>query len=99
LAVEVSPLFPAVPALETDAASAIVRATERLTGHRAGAAAFATEGPFLSALGMETVILGPGDIAQAHQPDEYLALERVQPALDILQGLIAEFCLTSERVV
>jgi acetylornithine deacetylase len=99
LAIEVSPLFPGVPTLETEAASAIVRAAERLTGHSAGAAAFATEGPFLSALGMETVILGPGDIAQAHQPDEYLALERVQPALDILQGLIAEFCLTSERVV
>jgi acetylornithine deacetylase len=44
-------------------------------------------------LGMETIILGPGDIAQAHQPDEYLALDRLQPTVELLQGLIRRFCL------
>ena len=44
---------------------------------RAGTVAFSTEGPFLQALGMETVIFGPGSIDQAHQPDEYLALDRI----------------------
>jgi acetylornithine deacetylase len=42
---------------------------------------------------METIILGPGDIAQAHQPDEYLALDRLQPTVELLQGLIRRFCL------
>ena len=86
-------LFAGTEAMETDAGSAIVTATERLTGHRAEAAAFGTEGPYLNALGMDTVILGPGDIDQAHQPDEYLGLERIAPTVALLQNLIREFCL------
>jgi acetylornithine deacetylase len=54
--------------------------------------AFATEGPFLNTLGMETVILGPGDIAQAHQADEFLAVERLQPMIELLRKLIVSFC-------
>ena len=59
-------------------ASALVQACEKLTGHAAGAVDFGTEGPFLSRLGCDTVILGPGDIAQAHKPDEFLALDRIE---------------------
>ncbi|MBK1640564.1 acetylornithine deacetylase [Chromatium okenii] len=89
----VTPLFEAIPPAETAADSALVQACERLTGHAAEAVNFGTEAPFFNQLGMDTVILGPGDIAQAHQPDEYLALERIPPMLDILGGLIRQFCL------
>ena len=71
----------------------LVRAAEQLTGHTAEAVAFGTEAPFLQELGTETVVLGPGDIAQAHQPDEFLALERIQPSIALLQELIRRFCL------
>jgi len=87
-------LFPGIPAVETPAGSAIVAAAEALTGHSAGAVAFATEAPFLDRLGLETLILGPGDIAQAHQPDEYLEAGRIQPTIDLLRGLIRRFCQT-----
>jgi len=86
-------LFPGAPPMGTDPAAPIVRAAEELTGHSAEAVAFGTEGPFFNALGMETVILGPGDIAQAHQPDEYLALERLVPTVNLLRKLITRFCL------
>jgi acetylornithine deacetylase len=46
-------------------------------------------------LGMETVILGPGDIAQAHQADEFLAVERLQPMVELLRKLIVSFCTAS----
>jgi acetylornithine deacetylase len=88
-----TPLFKGIEAMETPAASAIVRAAEEFTGHTAGAAAFGTEGPYLNQLGMETVILGPGSIDQAHQPDEYLALESIEPTLDLLSRLINRFCV------
>lgn len=92
-AIEFASLFDGIAAFETPATSALVQACEKLTGHAAGAVDFGTEGPFLSQLGCETVILGPGDIEQAHKPDEYLALDRVEPMLATLRGLVARFCL------
>jgi len=86
-------LLDGVPAMQTDANSEIIRTAESLTGHPAGAVAFGTEGPFLSRLGTETVVLGPGDIAQAHQPDEFLALDRIEPMLALLKKFIRRFCV------
>ncbi|WP_231892789.1 acetylornithine deacetylase [endosymbiont of unidentified scaly snail isolate Monju] len=86
-------LFAGVPAMETPAEAEIVRAVEALTGYPAGAVAFATEGPFLNAMGMDTVILGPGHIDQAHQPDEYIELTQLEPAQQIVRRLIERFCL------
>ncbi len=93
LQLEVRRLFHGTPAMHTPATSAIVQTAEQLTGHDAEAVAFCTEGPYLNRLGMDTIILGPGDIAQAHQPDEFLALERIDPMVGILKGLIQRFCL------
>jgi acetylornithine deacetylase len=87
------PLFEGTPAMETSATSAIVRSTEELTGYRASSAAFGTEGPYFNKIGMDTVILGPGDIAQAHQPDEFLAEDRINPTIELLRKLIQRFCV------
>ena len=91
--VELNPLFGGVPPYEQSLDSELVRVCEKLTGHQAGAVAFATEAPFLQQLGLETLVLGPGDIDQAHQPDEYLELAQINPTLDILKQLIQRFCL------
>jgi acetylornithine deacetylase len=93
LVLDLAPLFDGVPPLETDAAAPLVKEAEALTGHRAGSVTFGTEGPYLTRLGVETIVLGPGDLAQAHQPDEYLALDRLRPMLDVLEGLIGSRCL------
>jgi acetylornithine deacetylase len=93
LAWETRALFPGIEAVETAADSAIVRAAESLTGQRSGAVAFGTEAPYLQALGLDTLVLGPGDIAQAHQPDEYLALDRLPRTVSLLRGLITRFCV------
>ncbi|MEX0731388.1 MAG: acetylornithine deacetylase [Aquisalimonadaceae bacterium] len=97
LSLELVSLFPGLPAMETPETARIVRATEALTGTQAEAVAFGTEGPYLRDLGMDVVILGPGDIAQAHQLDEYLATDRLQPTVDLLRKLIQQFCLTEEE--
>lgn len=87
------PLFEGTPAMETPADSAIVKAAETLTGHSAGAVAFGTEGPYMNQMGMQTVIMGPGSIDQAHQPDEFLALDQIAPGKQIIRELITRFCL------
>ena len=93
LAIELQPLIEGVPPFEQPAGSELVRLAERLTGHRSEAVAFATEAPFLQALGMETIVMGPGSIDQAHQPDEYLALDQIQPCIALLQQCIRHYCL------
>ena len=91
-------LFHGTPAMHTAVTSEIVREAQRLTGHAPEAVAFCTEGPYLEALGMETVILGPGHIEQAHQPDEFITLDSFQPTLDVLGGLIRRFCLSGRMM-
>ncbi|MBT8121120.1 MAG: M20/M25/M40 family metallo-hydrolase, partial [Gammaproteobacteria bacterium] len=92
-------LFDGVPAMETPADSAIVRLAERLTGHAPGAVAFGTEAPYLTRLGMETIVLGPGDIEQAHQPDEFLAMNRLEPTVNLLKQIIKSVCIDSEPLL
>ena len=82
-----------VPAFETPADSAVVTAAEEFTGQPARSVAFGTEAPFLQQLGIETIVLGPGDIEQAHQPDEYLLVERIAPMRQLLLKMIRRFCV------
>ncbi|MCU9947338.1 acetylornithine deacetylase [Pseudomonas sp. PDM13] len=93
VAIDYQPLFPAVPPFEEPAGSDLVRLAERLTGHAAEAVAFGTEAPYLQQLGCETLVLGPGDIACAHQPDEHLELSRIEPTVALLRQLIQHYCL------
>jgi acetylornithine deacetylase len=86
-------LFGGVPAFEQQANSALVKAAEKLTGYDAECVAFATEAPFMQQLGMQTIVMGPGSIDQAHQPDEFIPLNQIQPAVDIIRQLIRQFCL------
>ncbi|MCB1948153.1 MAG: acetylornithine deacetylase [Burkholderiales bacterium] len=90
---EFFPLKQGTPPMLTAKDSRIVKSCELYSHAAAHAVAFCTEGPYLTKLGIDTVILGPGNIAQAHQPDEYLELSSIQPCVDILAKLIAEHCL------
>lgn len=93
LSLEIEPLFPGVPPFETSPDSSLCQFLEDATGFSAEAVAFGTEGPFFNELGLETLILGPGNIAQAHQPDEYLSLSEIEPTLKLLEQLISRFCV------
>lgn len=69
-----------------------IRVVEELAGKQATVAAFATEAPFLGELGIDTVILGPGDIDCAHQANEYLHLEAMTKMQLLLSKAIADRC-------
>jgi acetylornithine deacetylase len=93
LTTEFEVLFDGVDPLETPGNSELVKAVESLTGVESGSVVFGTEGPFLAQMGADVVVLGPGSIDQAHQPDEFLLMENLQPAIDILRAMIRGFCL------
>jgi succinyl-diaminopimelate desuccinylase len=39
-----------------------------------------------------TVILGPGEMAQAHQTDEYCLVDRIGEAAEIYAAMIRKWC-------
>ncbi|MES2822335.1 MAG: acetylornithine deacetylase [Pseudomonadota bacterium] len=90
-----SSLFEGIEPFNEPAESELVKVCEQLTGNKSDSVAFATEAPFLQQLGMQTVVLGPGSINQAHQPDEFISIDQIEPAVEIVQKLIQKFCFDS----
>ena len=59
-----------------------------LTGaNGADVVSFGTEAGIFSALGISTVVCGPGSIEQAHKADEFVTLEQLDGCLIMLEGL------------
>lgn len=85
-------LHAAVPPFESRHDSQLLAATETLTGVERSCVAFASEAPYLQKLGLDTILLGPGSINQAHQPNEFLELKQLQPTIDIIGRLIHRYC-------
>jgi acetylornithine deacetylase len=81
-------------AMNTDEASEIAQYLTHLTGKRTGSAAFGTEAPYFNSMQTETIVIGPGSINQAHQPDEFLPITQIDPTINMLKSLIDRFCLT-----
>jgi acetylornithine deacetylase len=77
-----------VPALEPEENGAAETLCLHLTGgNRAVTAAFTSEAGQFQGVGISAVMCGPGSIAQAHQPDEFIALEQVAACEKFLAGL------------
>jgi acetylornithine deacetylase len=92
LRADVTPLFATIPPAATPAESPLVQALEQLSNQPAGSANFATEAAFFNTLAVDTVIFGAGEIAQAHQPDEFLTIASIEPSIQILKALVRQFC-------
>lgn len=77
-----------VPALaDRDNAAALTLCHELMGQHRSEAVAYATEAGQFQGAGLSTVICGPGSIAQAHQPDEYIDLEQLEASARFMERL------------
>lgn len=99
LKVEFETVMDVVPGMETPGDALIVRHAERISGIPAQAVSFTTEGPFYRAEGMDVVIMGPGDIGCAHQPNEYIPVERLTQTSEHLESMIRAFCLDNTETV
>ncbi|WP_105166831.1 acetylornithine deacetylase [Pseudoalteromonas sp. T1lg23B] len=92
--VEVIDLHDPIPAFSGSTDSALVKLAEQVANTKAVAVNYCTEAPFIQQLGCETIVMGPGSIEQAHQPDEFLAMEKVAPAQQQIRRLINELCFS-----
>lgn len=91
--IQLESLIHGVAAFSEPADSELVKMAEQLSGHSAEAVAFATEAPFLQQSGMQAIVLGPGSIDQAHQPDEFIELRQINPCVKLLRQFIQRICL------
>lgn len=86
------PLFEGIDAMETGQNSTLVKLAEKMTRTESLAVAFGTEAPYYKTIGLETIVMGPGSIRQAHQLDEYIEVSALPPAVEIIQRLIMHYC-------
>ncbi|MDT8856175.1 acetylornithine deacetylase [Paracoccaceae bacterium Fryx2] len=82
-----------VPPLVPEAGGAAEALVRRLTGDNGSlVVSYGTEAGQFQAEGYSAVICGPGDIAQAHQPDEYLEVTQFQAGWGFMQRLVDDLC-------
>jgi acetylornithine deacetylase len=76
------------PALSLAAGSPLAILLEELTGQEPLAAvSYGTEAGLYQAAGMDAIICGPGDIARAHRPDEYIEPAELAACRTIIEDL------------
>ncbi|MDU6409466.1 MAG: acetylornithine deacetylase [Yersiniaceae bacterium] len=89
--VTVTELHPPVPGYECPADHRLVQVVEKLLGTKTEIVNYCTEAPFIQQL-CPTLVLGPGSIEQAHQPDEYLDTAFIQPTRALITQVVHHFC-------
>jgi len=79
----------AVPGFFATDADPAVELVKQLTGQNATeVVAYGAEAGQFHAAGLSVVVCGPGSIAQAHQPDEYISLEQFEAGTAFMHRLI-----------
>lgn len=79
---------PPVPPLGTENDADVVHLIRKITDCQdLGTVAYAAEAGQFSQAGFQSVICGPGDIAQAHRANEFVAESQLQECLDMLVKL------------
>nr|WP_313259575.1 acetylornithine deacetylase [Serratia bockelmannii] len=84
-------LHASVPGYECPTDHRMVAVIEELLGTRTQVVNYCTEAPFVQQV-CPTLVLGPGSIDQAHQPDEYIDTAFIEPTRKLLGQLINHFC-------
>ncbi|MEP6922761.1 MAG: M20/M25/M40 family metallo-hydrolase, partial [bacterium] len=87
------------PALDTPRDAAVVQAVgaaqraEMGTESALEGAHYCTDGSKLARVGIQTVVCGPGDIAQAHTCDEFIKVEQVEMGVRLYGHLLSQWNL------
>jgi len=90
--ITLEPFF-GVPPLVPEKGGTAEALARRLTGDNAThVVSYGTEAGHFQRHGYSTVVCGPGDIEQAHQPDEFLELSEFKAGWTFMQSLVAELC-------
>jgi acetylornithine deacetylase len=77
-----------MPGMELAEDHALTAAVKQVSGaNSTGKVSYGTEGGFFEQAGIATIICGPGHIAQAHQPDEWIAESELHACDRFIRGM------------
>ena len=86
-------LLNVVPPLESPRGTTLEAALFEVTGARdSGGALYGTDGSWFNRSGMTSLICGPGDLDQAHQPNEYVRREAFERGPALIGKVIDHLC-------
>jgi len=78
-----------VPGLDTEESSPAIELGALLGGAPStDKVTYGTEAGLFQAAGIETVVCGPGDIQQAHAPNEFIELDQIRACEALLDRLV-----------
>jgi acetylornithine deacetylase len=81
------------PAMSSPPDGRLAQTLARLTGCRElRGAPFATDGGRLESAGIRSVICGPGELEQAHRPDESLPISHLRRGTELIREVVARLC-------
>jgi acetylornithine deacetylase len=82
-----------IPVLDTGPESEVVALAQELSGSaEIGKVSFGTEASQFHRAGIPTVVCGPGSIAEAHKPNEFVTLEQIERCDQFLGRLMEKVC-------
>lgn len=81
-------MWPGTPAFSTPQDATLVATASKLSGNPSICVNYGTEAPYYRALGSEVIVMGPGSIDRAHQPNEYVTVDELQACKTLLQALV-----------
>jgi acetylornithine deacetylase len=82
-----------IPVLDTGPEAEVVALAQELSGNSEfSKVSFGTEGSQFQRAGIPTVVCGPGSIAQAHKPNEFVTLDQIGKCDEFLQRLMGRVC-------
>jgi len=84
-------LHPPIPGYECPPDHQLVKVIEKLLNTETEIVNYCTEAPFIQEL-CPTLVLGPGSIEQAHQPDEYIDTAFIKPTRELITQVVHHFC-------
>ncbi len=77
------------PPLKTDEKKKIIQmALQKLKSNSISSVSFGTEAGVFNKLGVETIVCGPGNIEQAHKPNEYIEESQIIKCQSFLKNII-----------
>lgn len=85
-----------IPSLRTDEDALITQLAKAITGENSvKKVSYNCEACLFDDAGVPTIICGPGDIDQAHKPNEFIEIDQIHKCELFMKGLMDRVCITN----